>query len=98
MLRRLVAIVLGTAFGVSHFVALPVLAVDLNARWGWPRWSSPVSRAAGGLLVVVAAAIFVRCAVAFRTVGRGTPQPLMPPERLVTTGLYRYSRNPIYVA
>src|SRR5262249_35950537 len=30
--------------------------------------------------------------------GLGTPAPVAPPQRLVVTGLYRYVRNPIYVA
>jgi len=34
----------------------------------------------------------------FALQGLGTPAPVMPPERLVVTGFYRYVRNPIYVA
>src|SRR3979490_1778991 len=30
--------------------------------------------------------------------GRGTPAPIAPTRNLVVTGLYRYVRNPIYVA
>jgi protein-S-isoprenylcysteine O-methyltransferase Ste14 len=34
----------------------------------------------------------------FAIQGLGTPAPVAPPQRLVVTGLYRYVRNPIYVA
>jgi protein-S-isoprenylcysteine O-methyltransferase Ste14 len=30
--------------------------------------------------------------------GRGTPAPIDPPKELVAVGLYRYVRNPMYVA
>ena len=30
--------------------------------------------------------------------GRGTPAPVLPPTHLVVSGLYRYVRNPMYVA
>ncbi|MCZ7571104.1 MAG: isoprenylcysteine carboxylmethyltransferase family protein [Ardenticatenaceae bacterium] len=37
------------------------------------------------------------CFWAFTFTGRGTPLPTDPPKELVTTGPYRYVRNPIYV-
>jgi protein-S-isoprenylcysteine O-methyltransferase Ste14 len=33
----------------------------------------------------------------FATFGRGTPLPIDAPKRLVVRGLYRYTRNPMYV-
>jgi len=46
----------------------------------------------------VGVAVFLHCSGLFARVGRGTPVPAEPPKRLVTNGLFRYSRNPIYVA
>jgi protein-S-isoprenylcysteine O-methyltransferase Ste14 len=34
----------------------------------------------------------------FALQGLGTPAPIAPPQNLVVTGLYRYVRNPMYVA
>ncbi len=41
--------------------------------------------------------VYVWCAYDFVVAGRGTPAPPAPPEALVTRGLYRHVRNPMYV-
>lgn len=38
------------------------------------------------------------CVRDFYVVGKGTLGPWDPPRNLVVTGLYRYSRNPMYIA
>lgn len=40
----------------------------------------------------------VRAFVRFVVEGLGTPAPISAPERLVVGGVYRYVRNPMYVA
>ena len=42
--------------------------------------------------------ILARCTYDFYKSGKGTLAPWSPPQKLVTDNLYRYSRNPMYVA
>ena len=52
----------------------------------------------GGLVVAGAGTVILLwCVHDFHVKGRGTLAPWDPPSRLVITGLYRYSRNPMYV-
>ena len=60
---------------------------------------------AGGALLGLAVclfalgiAIYLRAVWDFAKIGRGTPAPIDAPKRLVVRGIYRYSRNPLYVA
>lgn len=55
-------------------------------------------RILGGLLTLAAAAVVVSAFARFVTEGVGTPAPVAPPQHLVLGGLYRYVRNPMYVA
>jgi protein-S-isoprenylcysteine O-methyltransferase Ste14 len=44
------------------------------------------------------AALLAACIVEFARRGRGTLSPVDPPRQLVVRGLYRYVRNPMYLA
>lgn len=54
-------------------------------------------RAAGLTLFVCGAAIYFWCAWDFVSKGLGTPAPIDAPRVLVVKGLYRFTRNPMYV-
>jgi protein-S-isoprenylcysteine O-methyltransferase Ste14 len=61
------------------------------------RYWAPL-RVLGAILLVAGLIVLVQAFVRFVAEGLGTPAPIAAPERLVVGGLYRYVRNPMYVA
>ncbi len=49
-------------------------------------------------LIALGVLLLAACIVEFARRGRGTLSPVDPPRELVVHGLYRYVRNPMYVA
>lgn len=49
------------------------------------------------LLMCIGTAIYVWCVWDFVVSGKGTPAPIDAPKHLVVSGLYCYTRNPMYV-
>jgi protein-S-isoprenylcysteine O-methyltransferase Ste14 len=60
--------------------------------------AGPVLLLAGVVLAGLGLAALVACFVRFVQEGRGTPAPVAPTEELVVGGLYRWVRNPMYLA
>ena len=60
-------------------------------------FGTPARSVSAGMLLFLGAAIYAWCLWDFAITGRGTPAPIDPPKTLVVRGLYRYTRNPMYV-
>jgi protein-S-isoprenylcysteine O-methyltransferase Ste14 len=89
--------------GSSAFFALaPGVVAGLVPWWitGWRVHTALPwpARTLGWIIVTAGAAVLVHAFARFALDGRGTPAPAAPTETLVVTGLYRYLRNPMYVA
>ena len=100
MVRKLSAI-LGSAI---FLIIAPGFVAGVVPRW-YSRWhfeppffSTPVSRFGGAILILIGVAILLDSFARFALQGLGTPAPVFPTRHLVVTGLYRYVRNPMYVA
>jgi protein-S-isoprenylcysteine O-methyltransferase Ste14 len=66
---------------------------------GWESSDPPlIAVGAGAVLIAGGVAVLLHAFARFVLEGRGTPAPVAPTERLVVGGLYRYVRNPMYVA
>ena len=90
------------AIGSALFFALAPGATAVLVPWWLTGWHArdtwTPARVAGVLLLAAGAAVLVSAFVRFVVEGLGTPAPVAPTERLVVGGLYRYVRNPMYVA
>lgn len=78
------------------FLALPGMVAFVVPWLLRPR---PTEFRAAGLPVLAAGIVLLLwCVRDFYVAGRGTLAPWSPPTNLVVVGLYRWSRNPMYIA
>jgi len=89
--------------GSAVFLVLaPGVVAGLVPWWltGWrmgAAFPAPVE-ITGTVLAAAGAAVLLTAFAQFAMQGRGTPAPSAPTEQLVVRGLYRYVRNPMYLA
>jgi len=90
------------ASGSAAFFAIAPGVVAGVVPWWLTGWDAePVwlpLRIAGAVVTAAAAAVLVHAFWRFVVEGVGTPAPVAPTRHLVVGGLYRYVRNPMYVA
>jgi protein-S-isoprenylcysteine O-methyltransferase Ste14 len=87
------------ARAVIAFLALPgVVAFALPLTWALNHPSGQAPQPWGLLPLIVGIAGLLWCVRDFYVSGKGTLAPWSAPRRLVVVGLYRYSRNPMYVS
>jgi protein-S-isoprenylcysteine O-methyltransferase Ste14 len=84
---------------VVAFVALPgIVAYVLPLLLAPAPGDTPPWHWAGLALITAGTVLLLWCVRDFYVAGKGTLAPWSPPRNLVVTGLYRFSRNPMYVA
>jgi protein-S-isoprenylcysteine O-methyltransferase Ste14 len=81
------------------FLALPgMVAIAVPVAWLLSSSHTRLAHPLGLVPLVVGFLALLWCVRDFYVAGKGTLAPWAPPARLVVVGLYRYSRNPMYVA
>ena len=99
-MRRLLAIL-----GSGVFLVIAPGIVAGYVPWRICRWhvEAPLLgislvRLVGGLLIAAGLTVLLDSFARFALQGLGTPAPIFPTRHLIVSGLYRYVRNPMYVA
>jgi len=99
-MRRILAIV-----GSVIFLVIAPGIVAGYVPWRICRWrvEAPLLgiaslRLAGVLLIAAGLPVLLDSFARFALQGLGTPAPIFPTRHLVVSGLFRYVRNPMYVA
>jgi len=96
-MRKLLALLGSLVF----LVIAPGTLAGLLPWWitGWRAAEAPLAlQMVGALLLMTGAGVLLESFARFALHGEGTPAPVAPTRRLVVTGLYRFVRNPMYLA
>ena len=91
----------GTALAAVIFIGGVLVYVPyILSRWrvAPPFLGFEPVRWVGATAIALAVPVLGGFLVRFVREGHGTPMPLAPPQRLVTGGVFRYVRNPGYLA
>ncbi|HTS37550.1 MAG TPA: isoprenylcysteine carboxylmethyltransferase family protein [Candidatus Solibacter sp.] len=99
--RRRVSAIVGSA--IFLFLAPGIVAGYIPWRIsGWhvqpPLLGMTWFRVLGVVLIAAGIPVVLDSFARFALQGLGTPAPVLPTRRLVVSGLFRYVRNPMYVA
>jgi protein-S-isoprenylcysteine O-methyltransferase Ste14 len=83
---------------IHHTCAGHFAHTSANPAAGGSVFANPAQFVLAYALLLLGAVIYMWCAWDFAAKGMGTPAPIDAPKHLVVDGLYRYVRNPMYVA
>jgi protein-S-isoprenylcysteine O-methyltransferase Ste14 len=77
---------------VAVFIPLRILRVAGHLHLP----AASIAACGAGALILAGSAVLLACVWEFFASGQGTLAPIDPPRQLVVTGLYRFTRNPMY--
>ena len=82
---------------VPGFATVAIPYILLSSGTNGLTFHLGVWRLVGVSLIALGAGIYLFCGWEFAFRGKGTPAVWDPPQKLVLTGLYQYTRNPMYL-
>lgn len=95
---RIIKASLGSLLGgFIFFIALPYLFIELGNYFGLQTNPTTAGSILSMIFIVAGIGIYFYSFYLFVKEGKGTPVPFEPTQYIVTSGIYKYSRNPVYL-
>ncbi len=91
-------VLLAIIFGLSVLIIFPYIFFQLNSYFSLPIFSYFPLKVLGMILILIGGSLYLYCFSLFHFLGKGTPVPIEPPKKLVIKGVYKYTRNPMYIS
>ena len=85
-------------YGLMTLILAPLFFIWLNIQLSLPTYSFLMFRLIGIVLALFGTIFWLYSISLFHFSGKGTPVPTSPPKRLVVKGVYKYTRNPMYIS
>ncbi len=96
--RKAIIVLLPPLFLAFIFSPGYFLGPRVDAALNLPRIATPpLNSFTGGLIFLIGFVLYAWTILLFARIGQGTQTPIVPTQRLVTTGPYAHSRNPMFL-
>ena len=94
---KLLTLLSALIYGLFLLLIIPYFLIQQNTKFNLPTYSFLFFKILGLGLIAVGMSIWLYCIDLFNFLGKGTPVPINPPKKLVIKGIYRFTRNPMYI-